>query len=370
MIIEAFIELVSIELQAFSSNEILDMIDPVDLAKIKESDPHPFFKAWVVAQEGISTPRFVGRTKPVKISWPKKAIQATAGFIKKGIKFFQGHNKDNSTDGRPYLGEIVASKIMEIEGKLSSVVVGYFPGENIEQVKKQNVCSMEAIWNLAKTAAGYVSEGIKKLTGIALGNGNFDKPAFAGAGELAQVQAFEDTKINKENKEMSDITYGMVESFVKDPRNNVKPSQFFTWEQIQADRVFLPNFKEIESREKELSDSLEKAKGETEKLQEENQKNVLLLQKTTVKPRLEKMLEGKEDDLKKFILKKSDAWDNLSDEFITKQIAAIEEDYKFFKAGEPDDTQLPPPGTPPGKNPPDDANDPDKNPALNWNPGI
>ena len=54
--VQAFITLISEPLQAFSSSQVLEMIDPADLEQIRARDPHPFFKAWVLAHEGYLPP--------------------------------------------------------------------------------------------------------------------------------------------------------------------------------------------------------------------------------------------------------------------------------------------------------------------------
>jgi len=366
--IQAFITLISEPIQAFSSSEILGMIDPGDLDRIKAADPHPFFKAWVLAHEGESRPRFAGEANPIRVSWPKRAIQATVNAIKKGIKFFFRHNQDNSTNGRPELGEIVASKLMDIGGKLSHVVIGYFPPETRDRAKSLDVCSMEAIWDMAKDGAGYIANGIRELTGVALGNGNFDKPAFAGAGELASVQAFEkegegDDPGNKQGEHEMEITFKGVESYLK--TNRVYPHQVYTWQDILDDKSFSVDVKEIESKAAKLAEDLEKARQENEQLKTENQNSVLSLQKITVKDKLAELLKDKPEKLREFILKKSGSWNEFSDESITAQITAAEEDYKFLAADKPDPTEIPAGGggSSTGEDPAQKAA---TNPALNW----
>lgn len=368
MISEMYVRLICEEIQAFSSNDILEMIDPDDLEKIKQKDPHPYFKAFVLAHEGISSPRFVGDTLNTEIIWPAKAIQSMKNFIKKGIKFFKGHNKDNSISNREALGKIVATKEMIIKNKLSNVVVGYFPSDKKEEIKKMNICSMEALWNFIKRGGKIIADSLKELTGVALGNSINKKPAFEGARELGFVQAFENIKGEQE----MEITFNDVETFVK--QRNVYPSQLYSFEQIKADRVFIPEFNEIESREKDLKQKLETSEKEKESAIKGKEKSDLSLLKFTSKDKISEIIkkatEGKSSDYKnkfeKFVLKKSESWDKFDDESIIKNITLIQNDLNELMAGIDDKTPLPKDD----KNKNDDKEYPENksenNPALNY----
>jgi len=172
---------------SLSSSEIMALIDNDTITKIKATDPHPFFQAYSICHEGTSRPSILGDTaRP--IHWTRAAVQSIKNIILKGIKFFKGHNADNSTENRESLGEIVASTEREINGKLHHIAVGYFP--NKEKVSDSDICSQEANWNLFEQAGHWFAGTIDKLTGIALSNSKVDKPAFADAKRLGMVQAF------------------------------------------------------------------------------------------------------------------------------------------------------------------------------------
>src|SRR5512138_237980 len=90
---------------SISPNEILSLIPESVLSEIRQKDAHPLFQAYSFCHEGTSQPRIIGDTaKP--IHWLRTAIQSIKGKVSKGIKFFLGHNEDNSTDNRESLGEI------------------------------------------------------------------------------------------------------------------------------------------------------------------------------------------------------------------------------------------------------------------------
>ena len=74
------ITLVSHRVQGFSQNQILDMINPSDLDKIKQSDEHPFFQVYSICHEGTHTPRLIGQTaRP--ITWTRQAIQSIKNVV-------------------------------------------------------------------------------------------------------------------------------------------------------------------------------------------------------------------------------------------------------------------------------------------------
>ena len=175
--------------QAFAENEILAAI-PLDvLARIKAENPHPFFKAYSVCHDGVSKPTLLGDTaRPIQ--WLRDAVHTVTSAITKGVKFFAGHGAENDPS-RESLGEVVASYEKEIDGKLHHVVIGYFPKP--EKVQAFDVCSQEAEWTFWDNPTGWIADKIRRMTGIALANSAFEKPAFSGAREMGFVQAFEAT---------------------------------------------------------------------------------------------------------------------------------------------------------------------------------
>jgi hypothetical protein len=263
------VNLISYRLQSFSESRIMSMIDPAVLTDIKSKDEHPFFQAYTLCHEGVSTPKLLGETaRP--ITWTKKAIQSLKNIMTKGVKFFLGHNKDNSTTGRRELGRVVADTQEEIDGKLHHIVVGYFPKETRDEVKKYDVNSQEGIWNFFENAGQLVADSIDKLTGIALGNSSIEKPAFSEARKLGFVQAFDENTQKKETTGDVRMTYeemrphlnfDMLKRAVKEM--NGFPWQIFDEQDLKNDRKFGKYFEELET-----------LKANSEKLSDEN-KNLL-----------------------------------------------------------------------------------------------
>jgi hypothetical protein len=256
-------------IQSFTQNEILKVIPTDILEKIKKKDSHPFFQMYSLCHEGISTPTIIGE-KAQPIAWPKKAIQSIKNIITKGIKLFKGHNKDNSTNNRKEIGEVIHSFEKEMDGKLHHVIITYHDPIQRKEAMNYDIISQEADWNFFESAGQLIADTIDKLTGIAMGNSAYENPAFSGAKRLGFIQAFE--KIKKENIKgdiMSDEIIVDGESTNKKNQMsfkqwislrkhfNVYPRQIVTLDELKADREFGKYFDELDSS-KEKIDNLNK----------------------------------------------------------------------------------------------------------------
>jgi hypothetical protein len=315
---------------SLTSSEIMALIDNDTITKIKATDPHPFFQAYSICHEGTSQPSILGDTaRP--IHWTRAAVQSIKNIILKGIKFFKGHNADNSTENRESLGEIVASTEREIGGKLHHIAVGYFP--NKEKVSDSDICSQEANWNLFEQAGHWFAETIDKLTGIALSNSKVDKPAFADAKRLGMVQAFTAEEGDKNNKagdakmDLNTVPFSELVTEVK--RRNTFPTQIFSLDEIKKDREIIPFFEKLEKLEKEIT-----AKDKSLKdLEVEKTTLSKKIESVTVKDKLAKILTDNKlvtvtDTQRKFIEKRFKGIEDTSDEGIKKYIESEIVEYK------------------------------------------
>lgn len=205
-------------------------------------------QAYTVAHEGKSQPKVLGEgVKP--IHWTKAVIRRLADSIKQGSKFFVGHGATNSHDGRSEVGEVLTSFVKEIKGRLSNIVIGWFPDES--KVKSMDVCSIEA--DIDVDASDFVND-VNEVSAIALGASAIDSPAFPGAVRLASLQCFEeDTNKGKtkpgEGEKMA-VTFSEVKDFVKE--HNVFPHQLFAEQDLRNDRQFGNVFVEAEASKKEV----------------------------------------------------------------------------------------------------------------------
>jgi hypothetical protein len=253
-----------LKIEAFQDN-ILDEI-PIEIVnRLKEKDSHPYIQKYSLCHEGISTPRIIGEeSKP--IHWTKKAIQSIKNVVLKGVKVFKGHNKDNSTDGRKEIGEIIYDTQQEINGKLNHVIYTYHIPELIEEAKKYDVCSQEANWNFIDAAGRLIADSIEKLTGVAFGISKENKPAFAEAKRLGFIQAFEEPKPPEKQRETlmtydeirKNVTFQQLKQLIAD--FNGYPWQFFTEDDLRNDREFGKVFNE----NKVLKEANEKLKTDFE----------------------------------------------------------------------------------------------------------
>lgn len=335
-------------IQAFSQFDIMEMIPSETLIAIKASDPHPYFQAYSICHEGVSFPKVLGK-EPKPIRWTRKAVESIQALALKGLKFFVGHNADNSTEGRRVIGETVADKQIEIGGRLHHVVVAYVKPEDVEEAKKYDACSQEAEWNLIEKAKGWFADTVDKITGIALTLSGKESPAFEGAKRLAMVQAFKyRIQGEKEMPEEKKPTFSELKQLIKDM--NVHPSQLYSLEDLQKDNVFIPTFNKLTDLEKAVKEKEDKIKQ-----LEDGNKNLAKLQlKLNVKERFENLLKADDlkitDKQKAYVVKRFNTdMDDLSDEalktFINKQVEDYKVNAEFFGAKETEDKK---PGNPGG----------------------
>ena len=211
-----------------AADEIAGMIDPDRLAEIRAKDPHPLFKAFVVGHEGESEGHMVGMGNVVK-RWFRDAVEQLHSKIAAGLQLFHGHGATNDHAGREPIGEVAGKRAMKIGERLSSVVACWIYPEF--RALPFDVASIEANVTMDQTPRGLVVATVDQVSGIALGNSRVNKPGFAGATLLGQLQAFADKKRIKEN--LMDLTLEDVRTFLKTEK--VKPSDLFGPEDMAAD---------------------------------------------------------------------------------------------------------------------------------------
>jgi hypothetical protein len=323
---QAFVTLQCKQLQAYSQDDILNILPKNILDEIKQKDSHPFFQMYSICHEGISSPRIIGE-KSKRIHWTRKAIQSIKNIVLKGVKLFAGHNKDNSHNNRDKKGEIIHNFEKEIDGKLHHIAITYHNSDVRDEVKNYDICSQEAEWNFFEEAGQLFADTICKMTGIALGNSKMEKPAFSNAKRLGFVQAFEYNKegVNMANENSTGDVQLKFEDWIKmKEKFNVYPWQMFTEEELKSDRQFGKHFDELE-RLRQENESLKLTKQEeTEKLTQELKSLQKQIGLETAKERLKKIYDsqGATDKMKTFIDKSYDLnkekLEDLSDEALSK----------------------------------------------------
>lgn len=317
-----------------SPQEIKSNIPINIMADIKEKDQHPYFRAYSVMHEGIASPRVIGENNALPTKWTRKVIQASKNILKRGVQFFIGHNSDNSTNGRQSIGEVVATFQKLIGEKLHNIAIGYFP-DRLE-ADKYNICSIEGNI-LAQDYPDYsIVKDIKNISGIALGNASYGKPAFPGAIYLGAIQAFDDNgddvppSKNNKGKEIT-MTFEDVKKAIRDM--NIFPHQLYTEDDLKNDTSFSKIFDNVAKAAKEgmitKSEHDEIISAKTKEI-EKLVKDVSLV---TAHDKLKKSLpEGLTESQKTFIDKKfkPENMDELTDESIKTFVTDAIKEYSEY----------------------------------------
>jgi len=171
-----------------AESEIKKIIPPYVMDDIKQKDPKPLFRAYVVGQEGQAEANWVGIGKLVK-TWFASAIGSIVKKLWPGLEIFHNHGETNEHEGRTQIGEVAGSKASIIDDKTSAVAVAYIYPEYREL--PLDVASIEVEVNLDESMAneGVHADDVAEVTGIALGNSKVNRPGFPGATLLGELQA-------------------------------------------------------------------------------------------------------------------------------------------------------------------------------------
>lgn len=217
-------------LREMAADEIAAMIDPATLAEIRRTDPHPLFKAFVVGHEGQSEGHMVGIGNVVK-RWFRDAVEQLHSKISAGLQLFHGHGATNSHEGRTPIGQVVGKKAMKIGERLTSVVACWIYKDF--RHLPLDVASVECRVTMDEKPDGLVIATVDDVSGIALGNHSVNRPGFAGATLLGQLQAFARTGRLEEN--LMEITLEDVKAYLTQEKK--RPSELFSAEDLIADPV-------------------------------------------------------------------------------------------------------------------------------------
>lgn len=191
-----------------TEQEILEAIPKATLARIKERDPHPYFRAFVVAHEGVADPFFEtsrGRIKKI-VRVFRSTIESMARRIP-GAKFFDDYHKKID---RQQIGTEVAFIQKEIDGNLHDIAIAYGDPSQRERLASKDIVSMEADVDVGEHQDGSLVLGlIKSIAAYATGKmSDGALPAWSGAKAVGALYAFSETKQN-EDKNMSEISSGL-----------------------------------------------------------------------------------------------------------------------------------------------------------------
>ena len=285
--------------------------------KLESLEGKGILQAYLLAHEGTSHPKVLGEGQQ-ELKWPRATIRQLVQKIKEGTKFFIHHNEDNSHDDRKSVGEVITSALRDIKGKLSNIVVGYFPDKGI--VSEMDTCSMEAD---VDTSMENIVGDINEITGIALGNSDIDNPAFPGAIRLSTVQCF-DKGDNKNQKGDEQVTYDELKKGIRDL--NVYPWQIFTLDDLKNDKVFGKLFEDNST----LKAENERLNKENKEVTDKSKESVRLMDITGSKEKIKDILkEGYTEKQVKFIMSRFDPekMEDLTDQGLNTFIESTKKDF-------------------------------------------
>ena len=207
--------------------DLLAMIPETVLSEIKATDEHPEFRAYIIGHEGEARGRMVGKGR-VSIQYFKDAIRKLGEKLVRGVRVFQGHQATNAHSGRQVIGEVVASAVQEIKGRLSAIAAVYVRPEARGQVL--DVASVEADLTYVEDEGGVRVDTVDEVTGIALGDARTSKPGFPGATLQACLQHFAEEGEGSDKMTKEEITEAIREG-------KFGPSDLFDENDLKSDRV-------------------------------------------------------------------------------------------------------------------------------------
>jgi hypothetical protein len=257
-------------LQNMAAGEILQHVPPEILVEIKKTDPKPILEAYVIAHPGESKTHVVGIGEKV-LKWGAGVIKAIKEKIKTGTPVFNGHNADNSHEGRTAIGRVIAV-INSTQNGIVNIIHRFRDYLHLQA----DVASFEA--PPLNVPEGTELDGhevqpheLGEITGVALAHSATAKPAFTGAVKLAALQC-----LTKENK-MS-ITLEQVQEFIKQNKTNplalFEPAELLKLEEIQAEIGKQKGNENLYHEKQRLKGEIAELRKENETLKTESEKTL------------------------------------------------------------------------------------------------
>lgn len=182
-------------IQNMAQEEMLSLISPDTLARVKKTDPNPEIRVFCIGHEGTADASEISFGAKVKkaFEYVRNMIVQLVERVKVGTATFVNHVDTNAHAGREQVGEVIGKGLRIIEGKLSALAAVYiYPQYKQEAL---DVASIEA--NIAyepKSATRAEVIAVDDITGIALASSKWARPAFPGATLLGVIQAFAQTQ--------------------------------------------------------------------------------------------------------------------------------------------------------------------------------
>lgn len=219
------------ELQNMAESDILRMIDPGALDELKKEDPRPEIRVYRIAHEGTAEGTLLdkGKKKNAAFRYVADAIRKLVDHLNINTPLFRGHTDTNSHAGRKKIGRVIGKQLRDVGGQLQAFAATYIYPEHSGEIL--DVASVEAPFRFAWENGAVRVEDFQDITGIALGDGRYDRPAFTGATLLGAMQAFAE----QGGSEDVELTADAVKAAIKDGTLKVSPSDLFTADALLKD---------------------------------------------------------------------------------------------------------------------------------------
>jgi hypothetical protein len=226
------------KIQHMAQADILAMIPPSEMERIKAVDPHPIIRVFGVGHEGNASGSILG-TGARQMVYLREAIEAMYAKIQHGLKAFFGHGEGtNSHAGRQDVGEIVGKSMVERDGGLFNMVAVWI--KDRAKADSFDVASIEADVLYEKRADGIAVQDIIGVSGLALGNSANDTPGFPGATLIASMQAFAE-------KEPQTMKLSEIQDAIREA--GLKPGDLFSKTVLRQDDTIRELQKEHSEKE-------------------------------------------------------------------------------------------------------------------------
>ena len=235
-------------LQHMADGDLLRMIPPDTLARIKASDPSPVFRAYAIAHEGSANGNIVGLGQRV-VRYFREVITKLHNRMAHGTPIFHRHAASNSHDGRAKIGELVGKQLQDVHGVLTDIAAVYVYPQYRDL--PLDIASIEAEVEMTQAENGDLAAiDVGEITGIALSHSTVERPGFPGATLLAAVQAFAGEGGTKP------MTLEEIIAAIK--AGGHKPSQVFDKATLEGDSTVTEIVKTAKQTEYEHAKRIEK----------------------------------------------------------------------------------------------------------------
>lgn len=257
-------------IQNMAAGEILQHVPPETLAEIKKTDPNPILEAYVIAHPGESRTHVVGIGEKI-LKWGAGVIKAIREKIKPGTPVFNGHNADNSHEGRTAIGRVIAV-IQNTQNEVINIIHRFRDFLHLQA----DVASFEA--PPLNIPVGTQLDGhevqpyeLGNITGVALAHSATAQPAFAGAVKLAALQC-----LRKEDT--MPITLKEVQEFIKENQTSplalFEPAELLKLEEIKAEVGKHKGNENLYHENQRLKGEISDLKKENENLKADSEKTL------------------------------------------------------------------------------------------------